>query len=289
MGKAKTFLLYAAYTIVILVICLYIRFPSEKIGSYLAFRLGRMAPDISLSIADAKPSFPPGIRLDRLVISSAEADKLLEIDYTKVSPALLSLAEDQTRYRFKGTMLSGHFSGTAAIGDESDNRSLQIEAEFSGLQISELPALLAYAKRRIAGSLEGSIIHANTGSAGSTQIRILLTDGSLELLAPIPEMNRIPFETIEIELSITKDRVQVRKCAMSGGYVEGDLKGMVRLRTPLQNSTINLRGRIKPQAEIISALRENLPPALLPKRLTDQNGFPITLDGTLENPGFKLR
>jgi len=289
MGKARTILLYAAYTIVLLVICLYVRFPSDRIGSYLAFRVNRMLPGISLSIADTTPSFPPGIRLDHLVLSSDKGDKLLEIDYAKVSPALLSLAENQTRYRFRGAMLEGAFNGKAAVGDGTDGHSIQMEAAFSDLQISELPALLAYSKRRISGVLEGSISHAATGSAVSTQIKTMLSDGSLELLAPIPEINQMPFEAIEMELSMTKDRVQVRKCTISGSYVEGDLKGMVRLKAPLQSSTINLRGRIKPQAEVISALKANLPSALLPKRLTDKNGFPITLNGTLANPGFQLR
>jgi len=286
MSRPKACLLYVGYVVILTAIFLYIRFPSDRMTDYLTHRVRQIDPQLSLSLEGMKPSLPPGIRMTGASLLAA-GEKLIEIDRIHVAPELLSLADDRTIYRFKGEALDGSFAGRADLGGSTNGNPIGIEAEFRDLGIDLIPILRSLSERRITGRLSGNVVY--TGTVGTTHLSAALSDGTIELLIPVPGLEDIDFRAINTDLVLRGGRLQVNECTIDSNSLEGSLTGTVHLKKPIGESVIDLKGRVKPQPELVSQLKKNLPKALLPKRLLGKSGFPVTLDGTLAHPGFLLR
>jgi len=190
--------------------------------------------------------------------------------------------------RFKGQTLEGRFSGRAEIGKDKTSDQLSIETDFSDIQIGRIPALQGLSDRKIAGRLEGSLLHSGEGPDSITRIAATLFDGEVELLTPIPNLDSIAFRTLTADLILDGGGLQVERCEFVGSQVEGHLLGTIRLQKPFGESRIDLKGRLRPQPEFMSDLRKVIPEGLLPRKRI-RNGFPITLKGTLASPVFLPR
>lgn len=288
MNNSRKYSLYVTYAIVVGVLFIYLLFPGEKVKDYLAFHLNETHPDLSLSIDRIRPDFPPGIRTNGVSLYYRNSE-VLGIEWASIAPKLLSLLGKKTTYAFIGRTLDGEFNGEAAILNDKDGPRFEIEGDFDNFQISRIPALQHFSERKMTGRLSGNVIYKGKGALGTTRINVTLSDGELELTTPVLNLDSIAFKTLEADLVLTGERLQVKTCEITGEQMEGNLSGTIHLKKPFKESTIQLRGRLKPQPAFLSDIKKIIPEALLPRKLTGRNGFPVTLNGTLEEPAFLLR
>ena len=288
MSNSKKNILYILFTIVAGILFIYLLFPDEKVKDYMAFQLNRAYPDLRMSIDGVRLDFPPGIRLNGVSLQYSNSE-MLRIERARITPKLLSLLRKRPFYVFSGRTLDGEFGGKAAVLNDKKGRRFEIEGDFKDLQISRIPALQNLGQRRIAGRLAGNMMYKGAGSAGTTRLNVTLSNGEFELSTPIPDLDSVTFDTLKADMVLTGERLQVKTCEITGQQIEGSLSGTIRLKKPFKEGTLHLRGRLKPQPEFLSDIKKIIPEALLPKKLTGRNGFPITLNGTLERPGFLLR
>ena len=288
MNRRRNRLLYVGYGIALAAVFLYVCFPSDKMMDYLALRVHQIDPQLTLSLEAMKPTLPFGIRISGASLSTG-GNEVVVIDRIRIGPRLLSLAGDTATYHFEGETLDGVFAGRADLGKNADDSRIDIEAEFSGLDIDSIPILKTLSDRKITGRLDANVVYTGRGAVGTTHVSATLADGILELLMPVPGLEDIAFQTIKTELVLNQGRINVKGCAIESSSLEGNLAGTIRLKKPIGESTLALKGRIKPRPELVSMLKQNLPKVLLPKRLLGKNGFPVTLNGTFAHPGFLLR
>lgn len=285
---SKNFILYILFTIVAGILFIYLLFPDEKVKDYMTFQVNRAYPDLGLSIDGIQLDFPPGIRISGASLAHSNSE-MLRVERAHITPKLLSLLGENPVYSFTGRTLDGEFDGKAAVFKEKEGHQFEIEGDFEDFQISRIPALQQLGQRKITGRLSGNLIYRGKGSAGTTRINVTLSNGEFELSTPVPNLDNIAIDTLEADMILTGERLQVKKCEFSGRQIEGTLSGNIRLKKPFKEGTLHLRGRLKPQPEFLSGIKKIIPEALLPKRLMGRNGFPIALNGTLERPGFLLR
>ncbi len=288
MSNSRKYILYTAYVIALSAVFLYSQFPSEKATAYLSHHLNRINADLTLSAHRIRPGFPPAIRVSGASLYHGE-NELLGVDRVTIAPKVMSYLADVTSYTFSGEAYDGRFGGKIDLGNDGGTGQLDMEVEFEGFQVNLIPAIQRLADRKISGRLGGNMVYTRKGSAGTANVAVTLSDGTIELQTPIPNMDKVTFKALVADLILSRDRLRIKKCDITGQQIEGSISGSIRLRTPFVQSTINLRGRLKPRPEFLSDLRKLIPEQLMPKKLLGKNGFPITLNGTLEKPGFLLR
>jgi type II secretion system protein N len=90
--KTKKWIAYTIYGILITVIFLYVRFPSDSAVDYLKSTVERSNPNVVLLIDSVKLCLPPGIKLSNIEVSFRDRpDLILRADVLKLRPALTSL------------------------------------------------------------------------------------------------------------------------------------------------------------------------------------------------------
>ena len=75
-------LLYILYIVTVAVVFLYLLFPSETVKRYVSAEISRSIPELTVAIARVKPSFPPGILLNRVGVRLGDA-ALFNLDRVK--------------------------------------------------------------------------------------------------------------------------------------------------------------------------------------------------------------
>ncbi len=78
------------YIIVVTALFIYYLFPSDAVKRYIAFNLNHANPELSITIGNIKPVFPPGLRLYNVSLYHLN-QLLLEAKQIKITPGLLSL------------------------------------------------------------------------------------------------------------------------------------------------------------------------------------------------------
>ena len=106
MKISKKSIFYTIYIIAITGIFLYYLFPSDKLKTYLAYRLSQGNPDITVTIDRVSPVLPPGIGLYKVAIAH-QNKALVDLEKLKLMPGILSLFGDRTTVNFKGYLNAG--------------------------------------------------------------------------------------------------------------------------------------------------------------------------------------
>lgn len=288
MSNRTKYLLYAAYAIIVGVILLYALFPSETVKEYLVADINGRNPDLNLTIDELKPVFSLGIRLSGIDLNYS-GQPFLRVNQITVMPELWSLLGKEKTFVFDGRTNDGDFEGKGVFSTGEKADQVEIVADFSGIRIETIPAIQRMPDREITGLLSGKVIYKGKGSAGTATVKLTLTDGTIDLLMPVFKLNRLDFEKIEADLVLSKTMARVKTCTLTGAQMDGTFSGTIRLRQPLGNSRINLRGTLELHRSFLGELTRTIPKGLLPKKISGGKGFPVTLKGTFENPHFALR
>ena len=120
----KTISLYVFVGLVALVAFLYVRFPSALLRDYFIAGLAAGYPDLSLSLGDVNPRFPPGLSLERVVLQSkTHTDASLQADSLIIRPVLTSLMKEQTSWNLNARGYGGRMEGAVGVSEDQLRRA----------------------------------------------------------------------------------------------------------------------------------------------------------------------
>lgn len=284
----KRYFFYIIYGIAVTIFFLFLLFPSDTVKAYIQSNLNRTRPDISIAIERIRPVFPPGVKLLSVSIYRLE-QPFFDLDQITIRPKLLSLFSEKYRLHFKAKLFGGGIRGTAILMSTNPLDQVEIDSNFSNIQISQIPLLERNFERKISGRLGGNLVYKGKGSNGTANGSIKLTDSEIELPTPVLSFNSMSFEQIEADLVLQNRMLQVKQCILTGEQVKGNFSGIIRFNTPFNQSGINLSGTLKPQPSFVSALTQNIPSELLPPSVLREDGFTLYLRGTFADPGYTIR
>lgn len=289
MRNIKTIIFYTGFVCIVALVFLYFRFPSDLLRQYIETRVSRTNPDISLSIEEVKLVFPPGLRLTTVDIRHRDY-ALVRVDDAKLAPKLWSLMGKGKAVNFNITTSEGTAEGVLVLGFSEEVPRLAVEADLAGIQLNQVAALRAVPDYIISGILDGRIdFTSKDGKIGSGQANLGITNCKIEPLNPVFNIERIDFRRIDTDLAMTPKRVQIKKFDAKGRQLDGKVTGSVYLRTPYNNSRLNLSGIVRPHAEFTARLKKSVPIALLGGKDLNRQGLPFKISGTMANPGFALK
>jgi type II secretion system protein N len=287
MNKTNKRILYAAYIIVAAVFFFYYLFPSEAAIKYIASNLTRIRPDLSIEIDHIKPSLPYSLGLHNVRLYHLN-NLLFDITRMKITPDLLSLFRHETTFFFKSKTFEGSVKGKITMAEKMSVRQVKIDANFTGVQINDIPVLQDLIKRKISGTLDAKIIYSNMGPDETLNAELDLSDCTFEIMTPLIPLETLSFASIGADVTFNKGRLQIKECIIKGDQMEGKVSGEVTMGDPVGKSVINLSGTIIPQAVLLEDLKKTLPVNLFLNKSSGAYHFPIRLSGTLDSPHFYL-
>jgi type II secretion system protein N len=288
MGNLQKILLYIAFTAVMGVVFLYLLFPADSLRTYIEAQIRQNAPDLTVEIGQVSAAFPPGLKLANILCEYQELP-LVTASRASVRPALLKLLGSAKVVDFDLDTSEGRIDGRGVMRVGKQNL-LSVDAEIDQIALHEIAGLRAIPDYIISGLLSGKIEYkATPGRSGSGAADLVATDAKLELINPMFGIESFSFDSIEAQLNLSPRRVQLRRCNLNGNEVDGNISGSVMLRTPMDQSRLNLSGVLRPHAEFMATLQKSVPVALLGGKDLGQKGLPFRITGTVDKPSFSLR
>jgi len=292
MNNTKKTILYISFIIAAFVFFLYILFPSDAVKKYVEHKLGGINPDLSISIDNINPTFPPGVRLNTVSFYYIRS-LLLDAETIKIVPKIFSVFSSKKAFSFKSVAYDGIINGKAIIG--SNAGYIKVDANLSGIQIKDIPAIQIPAGiekeiYKITGILDGKVTYSNNrGSDRVMGAKLGISDCRIKLKEPVFNHENFTFSKIEADLSAIKNRLQIKNCTIEGDKVNASLSGSIVTKKNLGSSVLNLKGNIKLKPLFFGNMQKNLLASIFPKKMSGNSSFSFKIGGTFDNPEFTLK
>ncbi|MDF1590861.1 MAG: type II secretion system protein GspN [Desulfobacterales bacterium] len=279
---------YILYIVAVTAFFLYWLFPDSAVRSYLSFRLKSANPDFNLTLVQAKPTFPPGLKLEKMNISHKNMP-VLDIAELKIGPDLRSLFSPGNTFLFKADLYGGTIKGRLDLNPKAPNHAVVLNSAITGIQIGSSAGLERLLKRKISGTLGGTVqFESREGGAGVVSAGLNLSDAKVEILASVFGMEHLSFKNISADITAAGKNVRIKTGIIRGDQIDGKFNGTVELTEPISKSILDLSGSFRPHHQFLADLRKRLPVNFLSKKRTDNNEFPVQFAGTIDSPVFSL-
>jgi type II secretion system protein N len=288
MSGTKKFFLYFIFVAAATLFFFYHLFPTEAAKKYLGFQVSRIHPGLSLTVDDVKPTFAFGIRCDGATLYHFD-DSLFDAARVTIAFQPLSFFKPYRTISFFGDAYEGKINGSIDVSKKPSDRQIVINGTLSAIQIKDIKGLQKLIDRGIIGVLNGEMTYRGEGLSGKGSAKFTLSDCKLAVVFPFVNLDQFVFGNIDADLGIVNRRVEIKKCLFKGQQMDGMISGTVSLGNPIEKSTLNLTGIIKPHPFFLADLKKKVPPELLPRKRSGSSGFRIRLKGTFDDPGFELR
>lgn len=288
----KKGMMYTAYAVGCVVFFIWYLFPSEFFADYIEKTLKSATGTIEVSIGSVKPSFPPGIKVSDIRVTLPDTDgRKYSAEYLKVSPGLTSLLKLDPVLNFSAGFLGGVVKGSVKIpGGKPDKLSLEM-MKIKGVNLELLSGVLsAYAPGySIRGTLDAVGNYSSEGR-GNGKVSVNVNDLVVTPEKPLFTIESLNFKEIIADVEIKNKKLQIEKCEIDGLEADGEVKGSVFIRTPLERSTLRINGTVTPEKTFMDKLSETMPvEALLGKKMDRDNGIPFKISGSLSSPKFSMK
>ena len=282
----KTRFAWAVYIFCAALIFLYALFPSDLAKEYLADYIRQTYPEVTLKIGRLKLGFPPGITLhDVSVYHSARA--IADVGNMKIAPDLLSLFLETTHIAFKGNGYGGNFKGNVYIIKKTDNREIIIDADLAGLQLNQMEALSTLTTHKISGNLDGRLTFSAKVPHQALVGDLTLTDGKIEMAAPLLAQRVLTFDSIDAELTYNGRSLTIEHCELQGDQLDGALAGSIKFSPQSSSKILDLSGTFRPHEALLAQMGEQIPQLLADKTLQTQ-GVPFKIKGPMDSPTYSF-
>lgn len=248
--KTKKWITYTIYGILITVIFLYVRFPSDNAANYIKSIVVAGNPNVVLSFDSASPCLPPGIKLGNVEIGFRDRpDLVLRTDTLKIRPAFASLFSGKLSLLLDADIYGGDMRTDINFANRfSTEGPVRINTGFSGINLEKCSCLKVATGRRIDGMFSGSLsyngkwdrITSGTGSA-----KLTLLEGSVQLLRDIFSLGELDFDKMEADITLKNRTLKITSLEMTGKQLSGSFIGNIFLSENIMRSRLAIKGNMK--------------------------------------------
>jgi type II secretion system protein N len=282
---------YLIYTVAIVIVLLWYKFPADAFKTRVEKDLNIMTP--SLQWAVEKISFIPpfNVTFHQINITGKkEQEKVLKIQSVTLKPDPFSWKKKgNITAKYRCNILNGSLEGH--LGVTKDRSALEYDGVAQDIQINnkELAFLQQEYQRTVHGSLSGTFSGTRMlkKKNHSLQGTFSFTKGSLSLQQPVLGMKQIDFNSIKTQLSFNAGSLSISQGQVNSPLFAANFKGSMQTFFPCSLSRIDLTGFFQPRAEFASSIESPSLVALL-RREAQKGDLPFTVNGLLKAPGIKF-
>ena len=291
-GKNK-YLGLILYGILLTVGVLYYRFPSDALGDYLEATADRMIPGFLISVGEAHPAFPLGLKLQQMELSQKAnpVTRLFSADGLLIRLGLWSFLKGKIEFCFDGVAYDGDLNGSVSFTEKSIKSPFTSSIELNDIRINDYAYLSALTGRSLKGILAGDIEYSGKYDSlidGTGEADLKISDGRIELLQPILSYDSIDFDDLQVKLVLKRRKIDLTSVELKGRDIKGAVSGNIRLKRDLLKSVLYIKGTIEPLAGFFDDGKGALDTSRFLKQQLKKGKLSFTIRGTLENPRFKL-
>lgn len=254
---------YPSFFMFCFVVFAYWTFPYERLRDRLVEEAGERGYE--LEIIDLSPSRLSGVTLEgvRLVLPGMADEPPVDVLLSEltVRASLWSALSDTKSFSFDVELAGGDAQGDVAIGEDN----FEIDAEFSDIELGQVPALRRFTKLPVTGKLTGEIalampseVDASNGNVDLTIEAVRIGDG--ETKVDIPGWGGLTLDqadagNLTIQATVDEGTANIDNLKADGTDLKLDVVGNVRLARPMKRSQLNLMVK----AKIEDAYKERSP------------------------------
>lgn len=294
-SKNKKYLGYILYAILLMIVLLYYRFPSDAFCEYLEATAEKVAPPLLLSVENVQPSLSLGLRFlgTELSLKKDPHISLFNAESLLIRPEIWSLLKGEFEFCFDCLAYSGDVKGCVHLGEHGIKGPFSTSIELQDLRIDDHAHLSSLIGRDVKGVLDGTITYRGQGNlliAGTGEADLRISEGQIELLEPILGGEPIDFDELRIKMVIKNRRIDLRDVELMGRALQATLSGSIRLKTELLESNLNIRGTIEPLAGFFESVKGSSYTNTLRflRQRLKKGKLSFIIHGTLNNPGFRF-
>lgn len=289
MKRTIKWLGYALFAIVILFSSIYYLFPSELIVNYIQNSIKEMNPEYQVSVREASLKIPPGLKLKDVDLYHKNL-LMFKANDIILKPELWSLLNEKRTVWFQIKAYQGLLSGMAEIDAQNTVNEPSINADFSGLSIKDISAFNRMTKIGLSGFLSGRIsFKAQEGRKQRIDANIHISEGTVELPVPILNLGNLSFKSIDADIMIRNNKLELIDCVFKGNEVDVTLAGNGVIQKAFENTRIDLTGIIELTPLMKNDKTKGNYSGVSSRIKKYKNGIPIRIGGTLGNPEFSLK
>jgi len=287
-SKGKLFF-YTLYAMAAVGLFLYLLFPSQTISALIVDRINQSNPDVQVSIQQAQPVFPPGLKLEALAVAYGQIP-VIRMPHIKVMPTLFSLLANEKQVTFKGPLGHGWLKGNADFLLDAQRPQTRIIMNFSEVPLEVFEVLRRLPAYQLSGDMTAYMDYdSRKGSGGTTNVKMQVTPTKIVFDPPIFGLGQMEFTQLESEMTITQRMLQIKRFELSGTQIEAKITGSIVFSQPMEKSRLSLSCTLKPQPAFLAEHKTDMIGGLLGGASAQQRGIIIRIAGTLDNPSYAVR
>ena len=284
---------YLLYTVLVLVLMLWVLFPAENVRVWVQARLNTVHPALQWEVKGLQPSWPLSLVASGIRLSEDGNSKqpLLQVDSIKLTPVLSSLFRiaREIPVHYQVMMLEGNVRGTAAYSKE--NSQVRGSGTMLGLNLALLAEAWQKMGRDVTGKLSGTFSFAGQWQdfrQSSLQAELDISEGSVSLQQPVFGLADLAFNRMATSLTLQDSIITLEGGEMESRMMAGEFSGTVSLADTLMTSEVKIDGSIEPRPELLGGLQNKAMMTLIKNQLQDDR-LSFAMTGTLLEPGILFR
>ena len=283
-GRFTKPLLYTLYFAALCVFFLYVLFPAQSVKGYIQRQVQEANPAYRLTIARLQPALPWHLSMSDIALY-LHGRKLFAAPQGTLSPRLLSLLGPQQRFDFEAAAMGGHIR----VYVKHPPPQLAAEIHLEKIELQQIPALKAFGGRSAAGVLSSAFQYRRDKGFSRAAGSFSLSDVRIALVNPFMGLKNVLLRSMSGKFTLRQDNLRFSQCTFSGRQADGSLAGRILLRQPPGDSRLNMETVIRPQAELLAALKNSPTTRWLAAKTAPHAKFTLKLGGTIAKPSLNLR
>lgn len=289
MNNIGKIFLYAAFFILMGIIFLFFRFPSNLAKQMIEQQLADMQPDIQLDAQTVSATFPPGIKLAPITLSYSRLP-LFNADHLNIKPRFLTIFGSDKTISFHGGIGSGEINGTIELGEASNRPYTKFICNLLSVPIDALEISRQWPSYKASGDVNAYVDYdSKKGPGGTAKINLEVVPVKVVIEPPIMGLDQLEFNRLKAEITVTRRVLQIRRCEAKGPHFEGKLSGSINFREPMADSRLTLSCTLRPQPAFMADHKNDLLGGLLSSGNAAKRGLVFRISGTLANPQYVIR
>ncbi len=293
-GKSKKkWFGYVLYGILMTLLLLYYRFPSDAFVDYMQEKVEKIDPQLTLSIAKVAPLMTFGLKFQDawLYMKTNRENPVFKTEKLLVRPSILSVFRKEWRFCFNALAYKGVIEGCSSVEKKKKDAPFQTTVALREVPMGADNPLKDIIGRNLEGTLNGNITFRGQPKSlmsGTGEVDLRLSDGRIGLEQPILNLDGIGFHEVLIKMTLENRRLNLTRVTLRGTNMNGSLSGVVILNNDISRSSLNLRGTLEPFAEFIKDLTDSPDTVKLIRQRLNRGKITFAVRGTLAEPSFRF-
>ena len=284
---------YATYGIFLLVLLLYIRFPSEAFKDYLQSGTGSLDLPFRLSVDSVSPSLPFGLVIEKADISPRGDHGWLQVraDSIRLRPLILSFLKGDFKYRFRCSAYGGAISGEIQFLKRVFGGPFVCSLDMRQVRIDKgfiMPSLIG---DRMGGTLDGTLTFSLANALpkdGNVKADLTVSKGQIRLARPFLGLESLNFDQLLLRMEMKEQDLNLQMIELRGKDIRGTASGSIYMEKEFQESGIDLRGSLEPSAGLYRELTAQANVMGFLQQRLKSGKLNIEIKGTIQNPSINF-